>query len=155
MTAPSPVRASKYAPLAEHLRMSGLTHVPMTFAKIEELCGAPLPPSARRHRAWWSNNPSNSVITHAWLDAGYRSADVDMEGERLVFRRAESPGTGRLDEGGDDRPDRPATRQGDHPLWAALAGTVRIRPGVDLASPTAPEWEDEALAKFDRRAGPS
>jgi hypothetical protein len=63
----------------------------MSFAEIEAVVGAPLPLSARRHRGWWSNNPGNSGATRAWLDAGYRTAEVDMAGERLVFRR-QTPG---------------------------------------------------------------
>jgi hypothetical protein len=59
----------------------------MSFSEIEAIIGSSLPPSSRRHRAWWSNNPSNSVITFSWLNAGYRTADVDMGSERLVFRR--------------------------------------------------------------------
>lgn len=79
----------KYAPLTRHLRDINISTCPMTFTEIEEIIGAPLPHSARRHRAWWSNNPGNSVMTTAWLDAGWRSSDVDMDGEKLVFRRKE------------------------------------------------------------------
>lgn len=147
-------RTTKYAPLADYLRNTGLRHVPMTFAEIERLCAAPLPPSARRHRAWWSNNPSNSVITHAWLDAGYVSADVDMAGERLVFRRREGAAPTSPPPTRDDTPGPAASRQGDHPLWGALTGTLHIRPQTDLTAPTAPEAEDAALAKFDHRAAP-
>ena len=54
---------SKYAPLGFHLRDSGRTHVPMTFNEIEHVIGAPLPPAALKHRALWSNNPDNWVMT--------------------------------------------------------------------------------------------
>ena len=60
---------TKYAALEDHLRNSGQDAVPMTFADIERVIGADLPPSAFKHRPWWSNNPSNSVITHSWLKA--------------------------------------------------------------------------------------
>ena len=79
---------SKYGPLETHLRRSGQTSVPMTFGEIEHVIGAKLPPSAFKHRPWWSNNPSNSVITHAWLGAGYKTAEVDMTGRKLVFRKS-------------------------------------------------------------------
>jgi hypothetical protein len=78
---------AKYELLEDHLRGVGRDHVPMSFAEVEAVIGSSLPASARRHRAWWSNNPSNSVITYSWLNAGYRTAEVDMAGERLVFRR--------------------------------------------------------------------
>ena len=80
---------TKYQPLEAHLRKSGQEIVSMTFSEIEEVIGAELPASAFKHRGWWSNNPSNSVITHAWLDAGYKSANVDIPGRRLMFRRFE------------------------------------------------------------------
>ena len=69
---------SKYDPLADHLRGSGQESVPMTFADIEQVIGAKLPQSAFTHRAWWSNNPTNNVMTRAWLEAGYTTAEVDM-----------------------------------------------------------------------------
>jgi hypothetical protein len=62
----------------------------MSFKEIEEVIGAPLPPSAFKHRAWWSNKPGNSVMTGAWLAAGYLSSDVDMAGRKLTFRRTQS-----------------------------------------------------------------
>ena len=76
---------SKYAPLAAHLREVGQETVPMTFADIERIIGTNLPPSAFKHRPWWSNNPANSVITRSWLEAGYKTANVDMAGQKLVF----------------------------------------------------------------------
>ena len=78
---------SKYAPLAAHLREVGQETVPMTFADIERIIGTNLPPSAFKHRPWWSNNPANSVITRSWLEAGYKTAKVDMAGQKLVFRQ--------------------------------------------------------------------
>ena len=73
---------SKYAPLAAHLREVGQETVPMTFADIERIIGTNLPPSAFKHRPWWSNNHANSVITRSWLEAGYKTQNVDMEGQQ-------------------------------------------------------------------------
>ena len=42
----------------------------MNFDTIEQIVEAKLPPSACKYRAWWSSNPTNSVLTHTWLDAG-------------------------------------------------------------------------------------
>ena len=77
---------SKYQPLTDHLRRSGENAVPMTFEDIERVIGAKLPPSAA-NRPWWSNNPTNNVMTRAWRAAGYESARVDMKNRALVFRR--------------------------------------------------------------------
>ena len=57
----------KYAPLGEFLRAQRASLVRMTFDEIEEVTGAKLPPKAQLHRAWWSNNPSNNVMTKVWL----------------------------------------------------------------------------------------
>ncbi|MDE3116214.1 MAG: hypothetical protein KGL26_11485, partial [Pseudomonadota bacterium] len=77
---------SKYEPLGTYLREQGTELVRMTFAQIERIVGTKLPKS-RQHPAWWSNSTSNNVMTQVWLDAGYRTEQVDVAHERLVFRR--------------------------------------------------------------------
>lgn len=84
---------NKYQPLTDHLKSRQASQYPITFKEIESLIGDALPPSAYRHRAWWSNNPSNSVMTKAWLEAGWISTDVDIEDRKLVFRRKSNPAT--------------------------------------------------------------
>ncbi|MEE9453579.1 MAG: hypothetical protein V3V13_04255 [Paracoccaceae bacterium] len=69
---------TKYEPLENYLEKKGFSQIPMTFSDIETIIENSLPPSARKHRAWWSNKPSNSVITYAWLNAGYKTAQVDL-----------------------------------------------------------------------------
>ena len=119
---------AKYDPLKTFLAARDVEEVPMTFGEIERVIGAKLPPVAFKHRAWWSNNPSNSVITHAWLEAGYRTERVDMAAGKLVFRRREAaPGPG-------------GRHKGRHPAFGALAGTVSVQAGFDLTAPADPEW---------------
>src|SRR2546423_8993264 len=79
---------SKYEPLGQFLRKQRTQEVPLTFRQIEKITGVKLPPKAQHHRAWWSNNPNNNVMTKVWLEAGFESAQVDMEARKLVFRRA-------------------------------------------------------------------
>jgi hypothetical protein len=126
---------SKYEPLGDFLRAQATTEVRLSFADIERITGAKLPPSAFRHRPWWSNNANNSVLTKVWLDAGFRSEQVDMEGRTLVFRRAAAP---RFDEG----PARPLDQgpRKRHPLLGLLKGLTRVAPGTDLTKPAAPDW---------------
>lgn len=82
---------STYTSLSHYLsHVSTNTH-PMTFAEIEKIIGRPLPPSAYKHRPWWSNNVTNSAMTRAWIEAGWKSERVDMEGRTLVFRRVNPP----------------------------------------------------------------
>src|SRR4051812_20975914 len=76
----------KYEPLNAFLKSQSRDLVPMTFAELERVLKSKLPPS-KLHRAWWSNNPDNNVMTKEWLDAGYETESVDISGEKLVFRR--------------------------------------------------------------------
>src|SRR5438034_719397 len=57
----------KYEPLGQFLRKQRAAAVPLTFREIEKITGVKLPPKAQHHRAWWSNNPSNNVMTKVWL----------------------------------------------------------------------------------------
>ena len=122
---------SKYQPLTDYLRRSGAAVVPMTFEQVERLIGAKLPPTARK-RAWWSNNPTNNVMTKAWLAAGYESTRVDMTDGRLVFRLTRGSEGGRA-----ERSDWFAAFHG------GLRGTVTITPGTDLTAPTGEAWDAE------------
>ena len=117
---------SKYQPLTEHLQTRRQSEIPMQFSEIERVLGFPLPASSRHHRAWWSNNPSNSVMTKAWISAGYRSRDVDMSAERLVFER--------LNQAAGN------TVKSRHPIFGAMKGMITVAPGVDLTLPADPEW---------------
>src|ERR1700753_33052 len=77
----------KYEPLQSFLAAERAEEVPMTFAQIERIIGQSLPPAAFNHRPWWSNNASNNVMTKAWLNAGYKTERVDMDGRKLTFVR--------------------------------------------------------------------
>ena len=123
---------SKYEPLRTFLAGRGDAEVPMSFHEIETIISAPLPPAAFKHRAWWSNNPSNSVITHAWLEAGYKTERVDMGSQKLVFRRA----------GSQDASAAHAPGWLDR-LRSRMAGTVQVAPGWDLTNPTGEVWDAE------------
>jgi hypothetical protein len=119
---------SKYESLGQFLKSQDKQLVPMTFADIEQIIGATLPMSAHKHRPWWSNNAKNSVLTRVWLDAGFKSEQVDMEGQKLVFRRI-SP------------PNAPAPAPGGrHPMFGALKGLLRIVEGTDVTKPADPDW---------------
>ena len=71
---------SKYDALGAFLRNQRNDRVPMSFADVERITGGKLPPSASKHRPWWSNNPDNSVMTRVWLEAGFESEQVDLAG---------------------------------------------------------------------------
>jgi hypothetical protein len=129
----------------------------MTFAEIERVIGAELPASAYRHRPWWSNNPSNSVMTKVWLGAGFRTAQVDMKGKTLVFKRAHnvrgfSEETMTL----APTPSSGVSASGphvsaSHPMIGALRGLLTVAPGVDLTGPADPDWAINAWEGDDPR----
>ncbi|MCF6233239.1 MAG: hypothetical protein L3J36_09100 [Rhodobacteraceae bacterium] len=125
----------KYAQLESHLVNRGFESIKMTFSEIESVISGTLPASARKHRAWWSNNPSNSVITYAWLAAGYKTSAVNMEGETLVFRKLNEPDAGLSPMTDPDVEDRPYPS-----IFGCMKGTITFIEGVDLTDPADPEW---------------
>jgi hypothetical protein len=128
----------KYEGLGQFLREQRNGEIPMTFADIERVTGAKLPPSALKHRPWWSNNPRNSVMTKVWLEAGFRTEQVDMEGRRLVFRRIRQP-----DRAGSEGSSQPRSGEENyHPLFGLMKDLMRITPGTDLTKPADPRWGD-------------
>ncbi|MBL8554227.1 MAG: hypothetical protein JNL41_08110 [Phenylobacterium sp.] len=130
---------AKYEPLRAFLSGRSDSEVPMTFGEIESIIAASLPPVAFKHRAWWSNNPSNSVITHAWLEAGYKTEQVDMGSQKLVFRRSDAAAAARP----GPREAEGAPRNWLDELQARMAGTVQVEPGWDLTRPTGEVWDAE------------
>lgn len=139
----------KYDRLGAYLREQGHDQVPMTFAEIERVVGTKLP-SSQKHQAWWSNSTSNNVMTQVWLDAGYRTEQVDTAARKLVFRRisgsarprgmAESAKKFTYPEAGEKKPRR-------SPLFGALKGTFTFAPGY---YPTSPMFTDEEWAEIEK-----
>ena len=121
---------SKYQSLGQFLRKQSAEQVPMTFQEIEKVTGSKLP-SSKQYPAWWSNNTMNNVMTKVWLEAGYRTEQVDIAGEKLVFRRA-TPGMQENSRMFVSGPKKGITAK--HPIVGALKGTFIIEPGWDLAT---------------------
>ena len=134
----------KYEPLANYLRQLGQERVQMKFDEIEGVLGFPLPPSSRKHRAWWSNNPSNNVMTYAWIEAGYQTEDVDLEQRKLIFRRTASDKAALAAKA--QSPRRAAGNAGVRPrsLYGCLRGTVTFAVDIDLTEPADPDWATHA-----------
>jgi hypothetical protein len=130
----SAMSSSKYQPLTAHLRAQRASRIPMSFAEIERVLGTKLPPSASSHRAWWSNNPTNNVMTKAWLEAGFQSEQVDLDGRKLVFKRAAAPSRPGFAESA--KSEYVASRKLG--LFGWLRGTV-VSSG-DLTEPADPDW---------------
>ncbi len=79
---------AKYDRLAQLLQGQACTAVQLALPDIAAVVPGGLPPSAYRHRAWWSNESSGRhVQAQAWLSAGWQVADVDLAGGLVTFFR--------------------------------------------------------------------
>lgn len=143
----------KYDPLRHYLRQQARSRVPMTFQQVESVIGGPLPASARKHRPWWANDATGHAHANAWLEAGYRTEQVDMEGEKLVFARA----LDWMEKGMAESPAtlKPQDANAQHPMIGALKGLLWIDPTLDLTKPVLDpdEWErilDEKYGEDER-----
>jgi hypothetical protein len=148
---------TKYHPLFEHLLFSGQGHLSMTFAEIEAVIDAPLPPSARRREEWWSNSPSGHSQARAWMRASYRTSNVDLAAEKVEFsldgwperyrrvnmapRGAEGQfggmGMAEAAQAGYEGPKsgQLASAAPVHPLFGIWKGKVTLLPGYDYTKP--------------------
>ena len=83
----------KYKRLYTHLCALPNQEWRTSFSEVESVIGFDLPASARLHRPWWANQSGGNGHSQAlaWGIAGWETADVDMDGETLLFRRRERP----------------------------------------------------------------
>ncbi|MBU4436244.1 MAG: hypothetical protein KKC14_17730 [Alphaproteobacteria bacterium] len=80
----------KYEPLLRFLQArSDSSSIRLTFAEINEILGFQLPRSARDHQAWWSNTRLGHSHAAAWLDAGWKTEMLDLDGERVTFVKSQ------------------------------------------------------------------
>ena len=78
----------KYAPLYRYLTTRTGLQWQTSFGEIETVLGFDLPASARRHRPWWANEDGGGHShARAWREAGWRTRDVNLRAETLVFER--------------------------------------------------------------------
>lgn len=76
----------KYEPLKRHLEsLFSRGEVRLEFAEIERILHFPLPRSAHTHQAWWSNTRVGHSHAAAWLDAGWKTAALDLAARKVSF----------------------------------------------------------------------
>src|SRR5579863_6570470 len=80
--------ASKYAPLQRYLEQAAGSRLRLSFRDVEAILQFALPKSARTYAPWWANVGGSHVQAEAWMDAGWRTCNVDVPGERVSFERA-------------------------------------------------------------------
>jgi hypothetical protein len=152
---------TKYHPLFEHLLFSGQGRIAMSFAELEDVIGARLPPSARKREEWWSNSPEGHSQARAWMRASYRASKIDLAGETVEFvlegwpenygRANLMPSRGRqlagMGENAQETFDSsnkggPDGKQAVHPLFGIWKGEVTLLPDYDY---TKPAFENDSL----------
>jgi len=165
-------KSKRYEALGPFLKArSDQSTVPMSFEEIEGLVGKL--PASKQYPAWWSNNPSNNPLTKVWLDAGFRTEQVDIAGRKLVFRNGAKmerdleaafrevgldltlrQSSGMAEEGRTfESTAKNEQQRRRHPLIGAMKGTFTIEPGWDLTRPsTDPDELEEWEANLDKTA---
>jgi hypothetical protein len=118
----------KYEPLGEFLRSQRLERINITFGEIERILKVKLPDS-KKHRAWWSNNPDNNVMTREWLEAGYETEAVDIKTGKLVFRRV-----------------RKSQATERHAIFGCMKDLFTLAKDYDPSAPTGDDWESGDLS---------
>ena len=76
----------RYEPLTRYLETRREPLAPLTFREVERVLNRSLPRSARVHQPWWANTTTHSHAD-AWLRVGWKTRQVDLAGERVVFVR--------------------------------------------------------------------
>src|SRR5258706_218729 len=79
-------RYADYEVLGRYLAAQHKTLLPMTFSEVARVVGQKLP-NSEKYPAWGSNDPSDNPMTRVWLEAGFKTEQVDTTKQRLVFRR--------------------------------------------------------------------
>lgn len=79
--------------LTDYLRQRDADSMRMTFVELAQVRGKPLPASARKHSAWWSNTQPHA---RCWTTAGYKVAHVRLTDETFTFVRVGKGDIGEL-----------------------------------------------------------
>jgi hypothetical protein len=83
----------KYQPLTDYLAALIAAEVTLTFAEIEAIVGAPLPPTARQSSFW---STTQSLVACPWARAGWRVARTRLRSAMpaVTFQRVRPDATG-------------------------------------------------------------
>lgn len=135
----------KYANLRAFLSARLEPRIGMSFAQVAAVAKVKLPASAFRYPQWWQNDAEHHVQAKAWIEAGYKTENVDLVAKRVDFVRVAAPVRG-VRERQQSYDHKPATPYKVHPAYGALKGTFTIDPSWDL---TKPSLDEDELAEMD------
>lgn len=108
---------SKYQPLEKFLASLRVRRWRVSFAEIEAVLGFRLPRSAYVHPAWWANDATGHSHARAWLEAGWKTEDVDVPARKVTLVRDAAPPM-------------------NAPKFGCMKGTAWLAPGTDLTRPS-------------------
>lgn len=76
---------AKYDRLTDFLNNYEADFSRLTFHQIEKIIAAKLPRSAFTYPAWWSNDATQGRQSYGWLNAGWKTEDLDLNAKRVSF----------------------------------------------------------------------
>lgn len=120
---------SKYDPLRQHLSAMSDDRWRVRFPEIEGILGFSLPRSAYAYPAWWSNDATGHSHSLAWLDAGWKTEQVDLQNQQVTFRKD-------MNGGARKQESRKARTLPDGTLHGAISGVIQMVSGTDLTKLT-------------------
>jgi hypothetical protein len=135
----------KYATLRAFLSARSEARIAMSFAEVAAVAKVKLPSSAFRYPQWWQNDAEHHVQARAWIEAGYKTENVDLGAQSVEFVRVQAPARGvrEMQKEYGHKPNPPVKV---HPAYGALKGTFTIDPSWDL---TKPSLDEDELAEMD------
>jgi hypothetical protein len=135
----------KYTGLKSYLSAQRQPRLRLSFEEVGKRAGVRLPVSAYEHPAWWANDSKSHVQAKAWLEAGYKTENVDLAAQRVEFVRSEAPARGvrEMQNTYEHKTGAPVKK---HPAAGALKGTFTISPSWDL---TKPALDPDELAEWE------
>lgn len=80
-----------YQPVLDYLAQRDDASERLTFKRVERIIGRALPPSAYKHRAWWSNANSQS-LGFLLEPSGWKIGAVDQRLQLVTFVHLPSRG---------------------------------------------------------------
>jgi hypothetical protein len=143
----------KYATLRAFLSARSEPRISMSFAEVAAAAKVKLPASAFRYPQWWQNDAEHHVQAKAWIEAGYKTENVDLDARRVEFVRVAAVARGVREMQKTYEPGPPYKV---HPAYGALKGVVTIhdwdvtQPAMD--SEEYAEYEANLLRKMDEIA---
>ena len=81
-------KGDSYIGITKYLEKQRANTIIFSFEEVKGINGDHLPPSAYKHQAWWANTESHSHA-FSWLNAGYKTEEVDLINQKVTFKKIE------------------------------------------------------------------